>query len=110
MLYPRTLLKTLEKHISTREIVVLTGMRRVGKTTLFLLLFEKIPSNNKVFIDLENPLDQRIFEEDKYINILANLKECGLNLKGKMYVFLEALRLYWLLLLTTIIQALEQKR
>ena len=92
MLYPRTLLKTLEKHISTREIVVLTGMRRVGKTTLFLLLFEKIPSNNKVFIDLENPLDQRIFEEDKYINILANLKECGLNLKGKMYVFLDGIQ------------------
>ena len=63
MFYPRKLLKTLEYHISTGKIIVLTGMRRVGKTTLFLLLFEKIPSSNKVFIDLENPLDQRIFEE-----------------------------------------------
>ncbi len=92
MLYPRKLLETLEKHLSTREIIVLTGMRRVGKTTLFLLLFEKIPSSNKIFIDLENPLDQRIFEEKKYVNILANLKESGLNIKSKMYVFLDGIQ------------------
>tara|TARA_B100000315_G_scaffold252448_1_gene289281 strand:+ start:12673 stop:13854 length:1182 start_codon:yes stop_codon:yes gene_type:complete len=89
MYYPRKLLETLEKHISTREIIVLTGMRRVGKTTLFSLLFEKIPSSNKVFIDLENPFDQRIFEEKDYNKILSNLTEHGLNPQNKMYIFLD---------------------
>jgi predicted AAA+ superfamily ATPase len=28
----------------------------------------------------------------KYVNILANLKECGLNPKGKMYVFLDGIQ------------------
>ncbi|GAG80028.1 unnamed protein product, partial [marine sediment metagenome] len=39
------------------EIVILTGMRRVGKTTLLTMLFENIQSSNKVFLDLSNPLN-----------------------------------------------------
>lgn len=92
MFYSRKLLEILAKHISTREIIVLTGMRRVGKTTLFSLLFEKVPSSNKVFIDLENPLDQRIFEEKDYSNILPNLTKYGLNPQSKMYVFLDEIQ------------------
>ena len=89
MFYPRKLQADLEKQINSREIVVLTGMRRVGKTTLYKNLFAKIESSNKAFLDLENPLDQRVFEEKDYNNILANLKEYGVNPEEKMYVFLD---------------------
>jgi len=89
MFYPRKLLPKLEREIKTREIIVLTGMRRVGKTTLYRHLFEKIESENKVFLDLENPLEQRVFEEKDYNNILPNLKKYGLNSKEKMYLFLD---------------------
>jgi len=89
MFYPRELLPKLEKEIKTREIIVLTGMRRVGKTTLYKHLFEKIESENKVFLDLENPLEQRVFEEKDYNNILSNFKKYDLNLKEKMYIFLD---------------------
>ncbi len=92
MFYPRKLLEILETHISTREIIVLTGMRRVGKTTLLSILFDKIPGKNKVFIDLENPLEQRIFEEKDYNNILSNLTEHGLNPQNKMYIFLDEIQ------------------
>ena len=67
-------------------------MRGVGKTSLYLLLFEKIQNNNKVFIDLENPLEQRIFEEKDYNNILINFKEYGLNPLNKMYIFLDEIQ------------------
>lgn len=89
MFYPRKLLPRLEKEIKTREIIVLTGMRRVGKTTLYQALFEKIESRNKVFLDLENPLEQRVFEEKDYNNILPNLKKYGIDPKEKMFVFLD---------------------
>ena len=92
MFYPRKLLPELEKELKTREITVLTGMRRVGKTTLYKHLFEKIESENKVFLDLENPLEQRVFEEKDYNNILPNLKKYGLNPKEKMYLFLDEIQ------------------
>lgn len=92
MFYPRKPLSDLEKQIKTREIVVLTGMRRVGKTTLYKTLFEKVESENKAFLDLENPLEQRVFEEKDYNNILSNLKEYGINPRKKMYLFLDEIQ------------------
>ena len=44
-------------------------MRRVGKTTLYQALFAEIASSNKLFLDIENPLGSKIFEELDYNNI-----------------------------------------
>ena len=41
MLFPRRLFKPLKEQINKPEIVVLTGMRRVGKTTLLNMIYEK---------------------------------------------------------------------
>ena len=40
MLYKRKIYDKLIKKIEDKEIVVVTGMRRVGKTTLFKMIFE----------------------------------------------------------------------
>ncbi len=92
MLYPRKLLPTLKRYLSKREIIVLTGMRRVGKTTLLKIIFKKIKSRNKLYLDLENPLDQKAFEEIDYNNILSNFAEYGLDPGQKMYVFLDEIQ------------------
>ncbi len=92
MLYERKLFGELVKRIEDKEIIVLTGMRRVGKTTLFKMIFDKIKSKNKVFLDIENPLNQKIFEEEDYGNILANLKVFGINSKEKAYIFLDEIQ------------------
>lgn len=34
MFYPRTILPELEAHLENKQVTVLTGMRRTGKTTL----------------------------------------------------------------------------
>ncbi|MCX7716476.1 MAG: AAA family ATPase [Endomicrobia bacterium] len=70
-------------------MVVLTGMRQVGKTTLIKKFFETINSDNKIYFDLENPINQKVFEEKNYDNILANFKEFGVNPKKKLYVFID---------------------
>lgn len=92
MIYQRKLLKTLERQILSKEIIVLTGMRRVGKTTLYRVIFDEIKSNNKVFLDMENPLVQRVFEEEDFNNILSNLKEYGIHQKDRAYVFLDEIQ------------------
>ena len=92
MLYERKLFGELSKRIEDKEIVVLTGMRRVGKTTLFRMIFDKIESKNKVFFDIENPLNQKIFEEEDYDNIWANLKVFRINNKEKAYIFIDEIQ------------------
>ena len=89
MIYPRKLLVKVKKRLKTKEIVVVTGMRRVGKTTLLKIVFGGINSPNKVFLDIENPVEQKIFEEEDYNNIWANLKPYGITNTSKAYLFLD---------------------
>jgi predicted AAA+ superfamily ATPase len=88
-IHPRRLSPLLEKEIELSRIVVLTGMRQVGKTTLMRQVFDKIKSPNKIFLDLENPLNQKIFEEENFDNILSNLEEIGFSLGKKSFVILD---------------------
>lgn len=90
--YPRKIYRLLEKQVNSRPIVVLTGMRQVGKTTLYRALYESLKTDNKVFLDLENPIEQKIFEEKDYNNIIANLKEFGMTTKSCAYVFLDEIQ------------------
>lgn len=88
-LYPRKILPQLEKYLNSKEIIVLTGMRRTGKTTLYKMLFDRVKNGNKVFLDMENPIEQKIFEEKDYNNILSNLSEFGIDPKKRACVFLD---------------------
>ena len=69
-------------------------MRRVGKTTLLKLLFDKINSKNKVFLDLENLINQRIFNEVDFDNVWNNLKSFGLSNTSKAFVFLDEIQTF----------------
>jgi hypothetical protein len=92
MTFSRKILSTLKKQLNTPEIIVLTGMRRVGKTTLYRSLFDSLDNPNKIFLDIENPLDQKIFEEIDYNNIWKNLHSLGLTENQKAYVFLDEIQ------------------
>ena len=67
-------------------------MRRVGKTTLYRTIFDQIEGKNKVFLDLENPVMQKAFEEKDYNNIVVNLKEFGLTSEKKAFIFLDEIQ------------------
>ncbi len=92
MLYSRKLLAPLLEQIERPEIVILTGMRRVGKTTLLQMVYDHISSQNKLFLDFENPLDQSIFAEKDFKNIPANLSEMGLSHSEKAFVFIDEIQ------------------
>jgi predicted AAA+ superfamily ATPase len=92
MLFPRKIEKRLTPYLNSSEIIVITGMRRVGKTTLCQLIFESIKSKNKAFFDLENPLVQKLFEELDYNNVVANLREYGILPDKKAYIFLDEIQ------------------
>ena len=92
MQFRRKILEHIEPWLEAREIIVITGMRRVGKTTLLQMIYDQIPSANKVFLDLENILEQKVFEETDYNNIWSNLRAYGITQKEKAYIFLDEIQ------------------
>lgn len=92
MIILRDLQTVILPYLKKPEILVITGMRRTGKTTLLKALYEKIESKNKLFLDLENPLHQKYFEEEDYEKIRFNLDVLGLNLKDKATLFLDEIQ------------------
>lgn len=89
MLYKRQIYQQLETEIKTKEVTVITGMRRVGKTTALHHLFDLVNSNNKTMLDMENPIHRRIFEEENYDNVWNNLAEYKISNKSKAYIFID---------------------
>ena len=92
MYFKRNILSDLVKQIDTKEIVMITGMRRVGKTTLLTMIYEKIESSNKVFLDIENIIEQKIFEEIDYNNIWANFTDFGITNKDRAFILLDLIK------------------
>lgn len=88
-IYPRRLTRTLTKEIDLPRITIITGMRQVGKTTLIHQIFNNIKSPHKIFLDLENPLNQKAFEEVNFDNIIPNLEQLGFSLGKKSFIFLD---------------------
>jgi len=93
MIYPRKLGARLIRELDSPRITLLTGMRQTGKTTLIRQIFGKVQNENKLFLDLENPLNQSIFEEKNFDNILSNLRELGIDPEKKIFLFLDEIQL-----------------
>ncbi len=88
----RKLFHQISRRVETPEAIVVTGMRRVGKTTLIKQVFDSLDTTNKIFLDLENPLNQKIFEEVNYDAIKYKLETLGINFLKRGYVFLDEIQ------------------
>lgn len=92
MIYSRHIFSQLEKELSTKENIVITGMRRVGKTIALEHLFSLIKTPNKVMLDLENPLNRKVFETDNFDAIWNNLSDFGITNKEKAFILLDEIQ------------------
>lgn len=92
MIIQRDLFSTILPLLDSPETIVITGMRRVGKTTLLKSIFDHISSENKIYLDLENPRNQIYFQEKDYDVIKKNLELMGLKSKEPCYVFLDEIQ------------------
>ena len=92
MIKPRLIFNEIKQYFDSPEAIIITGMRRTGKTTLLNLIFEKIPSKNKLFLDLENPLNRKYFEEENYEKIKVSFEMLGLDFSHKPVIFLDEIQ------------------
>ena len=88
----RKLYAQIADRIDAPEAIVITGMRRVGKTTLIRQVYDNLATNNKIFLDLENPINQKYFEEENYEAIKYQLEVLGIDFSQKGYVFLDEIQ------------------
>ena len=93
MFYLRKIYPELKKHLKNRQITVLTGMRRSGKTTLVEQLLSEIDSKNKLYLDFQRLDNQELFLQKNYDNIIVELAQRGIEAKKKIYLALDEIQL-----------------
>jgi len=92
MTIERDIYQEIKPYLSHKQAIVITGMRRTGKTTLLQHIHEKIGNTNTIFLDLENTLNRKYFEEEDYERIRMNFEVLGLNFEKPAYIFLDEIQ------------------
>lgn len=89
----RKIFYDLIKFIDVKEALILTGMRQVGKTTVLKQIYTEITSPYKLYLDLENVLNQKYFENENYDAIFKTLCNLtGASQDDKIYLFLDEIQ------------------
>ncbi len=91
--YNRNIYSTLLDHLSQKQITVLTGMRRTGKTTLVKQLMQDSTISQKFYFDLERMDNRTLFSEPNYETIIFALKQQGADFSSKVLIAIDEIQL-----------------
>lgn len=91
--YNRNIYSVLLDHLSQKQITVLTGMRRTGKTTLVKQLMRDSTINQKYYFDLERMDNRVLFSEPNYETIIFALTQQGADFKDKVLIAIDEIQL-----------------
>ncbi|MBV6421394.1 MAG: hypothetical protein DAHOPDDO_02669 [Ignavibacteriaceae bacterium] len=89
----RLIYPALKEHLSKRQITIITGLRRTGKTTLVKKLLDDSVINNKIYIDLERIDNRDLFSEKNYENIITAMSLRGVDFKKKVTLAIDEVQL-----------------
>jgi len=89
----RRIYSDLKNHLSKRQITIITGLRRTGKTTLIKKLLDDYAGNNKVYVDLERIDNRELFSEKNYENIISALSSRGIDFKKRTLIAIDEVQL-----------------
>jgi uncharacterized protein len=93
MFYQRTVFPALQEHLENKQVTVLTGMRRTGKTTLVKQLMTVSDIKQKIYFDLERIDNRLLFSEDNYETIIYALTQRGVNFSEKVLLAIDEIQL-----------------
>ncbi len=93
MNFTRKIFKNLERHLTVKQVTVLTGMRRTGKTTLVKQLMEISTIEQKIFFDLEKINDRNLFNYDDYDNTILEIEKKGIDFSKKVMICIDEIQL-----------------
>ena len=93
MFYQRNIFSELKDHLEVKQVTVLTGMRRTGKTTLVKELMAVSPISQKIYFDLERIDNRELFSEKNYDNIILALTQRGVVFSEKVLIAIDEIQL-----------------
>ncbi|MEI6575835.1 MAG: ATP-binding protein [Bacteroidota bacterium] len=89
----RDIYPELSKALNVKQVLAITGMRRIGKTTAVKFLLSSVKSRNKAYFDLERVENRMIFRQDNYADIVKGLEYEGLDFSRKAWIALDEIHL-----------------
>ncbi|QTR50077.1 AAA family ATPase [Candidatus Thiothrix anitrata] len=92
-LYPRALLPVLTKKLALKQVQVLQGSRRSGKSSLFRLLIQHlveqgVEARSILYVNLDDPYFAELYTDSKQLYSLLDLSESVTGHKVA-YLFLD---------------------
>jgi hypothetical protein len=92
-MFNRKIFPALEKHLSQKQVTVITGLRRVGKSTALKYLYGKCTTENKIYLDLERIENQAIFLKNSYADIERDLALLGFDFSKPGVIALDEIQM-----------------
>lgn len=91
MLYPRDVLKKIEKTFSRDEFIILSGARQTGKTSVLLMLRKFLEGKGCFchYFNLENPEHLKLFNGHPF-NLFEAIPPVGQKIK--QYIFIDEIQ------------------
>lgn len=93
MVFERKIFQSLKEHLSNRQVTVITGMRRTGKTTLVKQLMGESDIRQQFFFDLERLDNRALFSSENYDEIVLALRQMGANFEERILIALDEIQL-----------------
>ncbi|MBE9465367.1 ATP-binding protein [Dyadobacter subterraneus] len=89
----RTIFQDLLDHLRKPQVTVITGMRRVGKSTALKYLLNQVDHENKIYLDLERTENRYLFNQSNTKDIEIGLAIEGINLSEPAVIALDEIQL-----------------
>lgn len=91
-MYLRKIYSEFEEHLEKKQVTVITGLRRVGKSTALKHLYKSYSTNNKVYLDLERMENRHIFELENYTHIEQAIEAKGFDFNKPGLIALDEIQ------------------
>lgn len=92
-MFGRKIYPELENHLNKKQVTVITGMRRVGKSTALKYLINHANTDNKVYMDLERIENQNIFSQNSYLDIERSIELMGFDFKKPGIIAIDEIQM-----------------
>ncbi|MFN5169775.1 MAG: ATP-binding protein [Cyclobacteriaceae bacterium] len=89
----RTIFEELRGHLLQKQVTVITGMRRVGKSTAVKYLLNQVKHSNKLYLDCERVEVRALLNRPDYEGIAEELQLRGLDFLRPCVVALDEIQL-----------------
>jgi len=89
----RAIYTDLLAHLEKKQVTVITGMRRVGKSTALKYLLEHVAHKNHIYLDCERVEIRFILNEPDYENVRDALEYRGLDFSKPCLIAIDEIQL-----------------